>query len=69
MNSSLLAALTSWLLNPVIKYEPSDRVRELESRCEALETELNRVRVLYMNECDYNMRLLDEIRANGLNIK
>lgn len=60
--------LSAWLRRPSITvyFEPTDRVRELESRVEKLTAECTRLAALYARECDTTMALSDTLRQHGI---
>lgn len=63
-----MASLSDWLSKPFIEIRitPSDELAKLRSRVSYLEAELVKVQALYGKECNYNMRLLEILRDNGI---
>lgn len=66
--SLLLDDLASWFRHPRVEVSvcPSPEFEELQRKCVALQSELDRVRSLYYAECEYNFRLQDLLQSHGI---
>lgn len=63
-----MSALDDWLANPTVKVvlaSPEEH-EVLKARIAELESEVLRLRSLYGQECDINMRLADLLRSHGI---
>lgn len=71
--SSVLSDLSVFLRNPVIKISPTDEVCDLRSELSALQekydklaAEYDKLLCRYRDELNFNMRLQDICKSNGV---
>jgi len=76
--ASLVNELVRWLRSPEvhITVSPAEDVQRLESEVERLQSQvddlmvqLQRVQMLYAQECTVNMSLQDQLRAAGVKLR
>ena len=63
-----MSALTEWLAHPYIEVRITDtsKVKEMRKQIETLEREVLRLRALYGQECNINMRLQELLKRHGV---